>query len=382
MSRLARLVLARWLSRLGREFPSDKALEQYLHEHPQADKSKHEVVKPGESKKPDETTPSKDDAQEPEKPEAKKTKAPSLFKADELKDLPEIIHQPIKDPNHLFEQAKEALGQQLDWLDRGKGLDKALGAKVIRGDEGVDVGEAMKEEMGQKGPIIVIGPLKKQERAAGKVDADYGGDWSKLGDIVRATVAVDSMDQIEDVMDKLRASGLKLARQPKDRFAKPTEAGYRDLLMNVVYPNGHIGEVQIHLKPILKAKAEGHKYYDDIRKIEETAKREGRTTMTDDETKKLEEANAKSAALYDKAWKEAGGAQAEPKTAAQRVLHRFAATTKYYDYDGHPAQWEKGKFPVIFMPHEKVMYELEKFFQTAQPIDKSAFEQLKKDQGK
>lgn len=370
MSRLARLVLARWLSRLGREFPSDKALEKYLHEHPQADKSKHEVVKPGEPK-PDESS-------KEEKPEAKKPKAPGLFKADELKDLPSTVQQPIKDPNHLFEQAKEALGQQLDWLDRGKGLDKALGAKVIRGDEGVDVGAAMQEEMGQKGPIIVIGPLKKQDRAAGKVDADYGGDWSKLGDIVRATVAVDSMDQIEDVMEKLRASGLKLARQPKDRFAKPTEAGYRDLMMNVVYPNGHIGEVQIHLKPILKAKAEGHKYYDDIRKIEETAKREGRTTMTDDETKKLEEANAKSAALYDKAWKEAGGQ--ESKTAAQRVLQRFAATTKYYDYDGHPAQWEKGKFPVIFMPHEKVMYELEKFFQTAQPIDKSAFEQLKKDE--
>lgn len=376
-------VLARFTVRLGEDFATPEALKKYLHDHPQADKSKHRVVKHDapEAKKDEPTQKSEPEKKdEPAKSPEKIEK--SLFKPEELKGLGTLIVQSEKDPDKLFEQAKKAHEEQLDWLNRGKGLDKALGAKVIRGDEGVSVKDALKEATDKPGPIIVIGPTKKQSRSKDKVDSDYGGDWSKLGDIVRATIAVDSMDQIEDVMTKLRASGLKLARQPKDRFAKPTAAGYRDLMMNVEYPNGHVGEIQVHLKPILKAKAEGHALYDQVRKIEEAAKKEGRTTLTDDEEKAIEEANSKQTALYDKAWKAATGEKAKPeeKTAATRVLRRYAQATKYFDYEGIPAKWESHKFPQkVTIKGEKTVYELYDFFRLAQPIDEAEFKRLKEE---
>ena len=386
-------VVARYLSRTSncpvrrdhtaRSFPNQEALNRYLQEHPNAHKNLHHVEK-SDARADKKEAPAKDEkAKDGEEAPSGRTpaspkKPKALFDAAEMKLGPDVA-QKEKDPTKLFAAAKVAFEQQLDWLNHGKGLDKAMGAKVIRADDPAKDPDAQAKAMDQKGPVIVIGPMKKQDRSAQKVEADFGGDWTKLGDIVRATVAVDSMDQIEDVMTKLRASGLKLARKPKDRFAEPTEAGYRDLMMNVVYPNGHVGEVQIHLKPVLKAKALGHKYYDDIRKIEEAAKKEGRTTMTEEETKTLNDANAKSKALYDKAWKEATGAS-EAKTATQRVSDRFAAaSTKYYDHDGQAARWEPRKFPVVLTPKgAKVVYELEKFFQTAQTIDKDAFDAIQK----
>lgn len=234
-------VVARYLKAMGTleamEFNTPEALKDYLHEHPKADKSNHSVKKPGEESKSE------------EKSEKTDTSSKSLFDAKE-RDLPKTLAQKTKDPEKLFKEAKEAHEQQLDWLNRGKGLDKAIGAKVVRGDN-KPIGEFLKEldsETEKRGPLVVIGPMKDQARSKEKVDTDYGGDWSRLGDAVRASVAVDSMDQVHDVMDKLRKSGLKLARRPTDRFDKPNEdTHYRDLLMNVEYPNGHIGELQIHL---------------------------------------------------------------------------------------------------------------------------------------
>ena len=380
-SRIAHRVLMRFAQRVGFDFSTPEAFREYLHEHPQADKSKHRVVKPEEkAKKEPEKTPG-----ESAKMDSKAPQGAALFKSEELKDLPELASQKEKDPDKLFAQATKAHEQQLNWLNHGKGLDKALGAKVVRGD--TQPLEAFlkeqDEETAKKGPLIVIGPMKSKERAQAKIDGQFGGDWSKAVDLVRASVAVDSMDQVKDVMSKLRASGLKLARLPKDRFAEPTEAGYRDLSLNVEYPDGHVGELQIHLKPILRAKSEGHEHYEQIRKITESAKKEGRTTLTEEEQKMLDEANKKSSALYDKAWKSAMGGESEPrdKNAAWRIVRRFAAAPKYYDYDGVPAQWEHLKFPQMVTPNgTKVVYDLEKFFNTAQPIDEAKFEKLKESQ--
>lgn len=46
-------IVARYQSQLAKEFSSPEALREYLHEHPQADKSLHTVKKPGEDKKPE-----------------------------------------------------------------------------------------------------------------------------------------------------------------------------------------------------------------------------------------------------------------------------------------------------------------------------------------
>lgn len=359
---LSRRVLQRYLrakaDRLGTDFPSPEALKDYLHEHPHADKSKHTVVSPKEREKEHEKTPKKK----------------GLFDAEKTKHLSGTIKQETKDPDTLFKDAEKAQEHQLKWLNQGQGLDKTIGAHVIRKDKGDDI------DFTHKGPIIVIGNLKSKERAKEKVDSDFGGDWSRVGDVVRASVALDSYSQLEDVIKKLESTGLKLARKPKDRFENPTDAGYRDVLLNVVHPNGHVGELQLHLKPILHAKDAGHKFYEDVRSIEAKAKKEGRTTMTDEETKKVNDANQKMKDLYDDAWKKATKEVDKTKNAALHVASERTASSKFYEFGDLPAQWEQGKFPVVIAhDHPRAVYDLERFFRQATPISEHEFKALKED---
>lgn len=347
--------------RIAREFSTPEAMKKYLQEHPKADKSKHFVQKAEKS------------APKSEGETSKPKKSGGLFSAKEVAKLPEVATQKSKDPDTIFKEAEVAAGHQLTWLNQGKGLDKAIGGTVIRKDKGDEI------DYDKPGPIIVIGGMKKKERAGEKVESDYGGDWSRLGDIVRSSVAVDSMGDLKNVVSELKKSGLKLARKPKDRFENPTEAGYRDIIMNVVHKNGHVGEIQLHLKPILKAKSAGHKFYEEVRSIEAKAKKEGRTDMTPEERSIVDAANQKMKDLYEGAMGEA--TKPKKKTAA---MERAAAAKKYYDLDGVPAYWKDGKFPVVVTPSgkERVVYDIEDFFFDATPISESEFAALKKESGK
>jgi hypothetical protein len=342
--KLARRVVNRFLKK-GMEFDTPEALKKYLSEHPNADRSLHTVKKQekGEAK-----------------PAEKKEHEPWFPNTDKL---PETIHQKVKEPKELFEQAAKAHEQQLDLLNRSKGLDKMIHAKVFRADKGE------KPDYDTPGPLIIIGPMKKQERSKEKVDADYKGDWSRLGDIVRGSVVLDSMDQLEDAVAALRKAGIKLAKPPKDRFAKPTEAGYRDMLVNVEYPNGHVGELQLHLKPIIKAKSAGHKFYEETRAIESKAKKEGREHLTPEEQSTFDAAMKKMKDLYDGAWKQATSRSKEARMVT-------ASETNYFEWDGFPVIWEKPKLPVKTNGSGKkvVIYELWKFVHEATRITKADYD--------
>lgn len=50
-SKIAQRVVARFLS-MSKEHDSPEALKKYLHDHPNADRSKHHVKKPSDGKKP------------------------------------------------------------------------------------------------------------------------------------------------------------------------------------------------------------------------------------------------------------------------------------------------------------------------------------------
>jgi len=229
-----------------------------------------------------------------------------LFDPKELQDLPEQVKQSEKDGDKLFEQAREAHEMQLDLLDRDKGLSKDIGAKTIRGDK-MPLGEFVKnieKSTDEPGPMVVIGPMKSKERSEEKVKADGAGDWSTLTDVVRSTVAVDTMSQVGDVVRHLQAHGIQLARKPTDRFTNPTVAGYRDLMLKVKYPNGHVGEIQVQIKGMLKAKEKAHGHYEKVRSIEAKLKTENRA-MTDSERKTYDEANSKMKEIYSSAWHKA-----------------------------------------------------------------------------
>src|SRR5690606_3783157 len=89
---------------------------------------------------------------------------------------------------------------------------------------------------------LFIGPLKKEDRAREKVEADYEGDWSQLRDMVRATIAVPMVTQLPKVLRELEAAGMELAQKPKNNLVKPLPGGYRDINMIIKLPNGMLAE--------------------------------------------------------------------------------------------------------------------------------------------
>ena len=356
----------------AREFDTDEALKKYLEEHPKADPSNHWVKKDeGGGKAEDEPEgedkgkAEDDKAEESSKPKHKST-PDALFSEEEL-GLPDVAPQPVRDPKKLFEHAADAHQDQLKWLNLGQGIDRTLGAAVIRGDQGDPF------DLDQEGPIVLIGPMKRMERSKEKVDSKYGGDWSQLVDVVRASIAVDSPDQIPDLLNTLRESGMEVARAPNDRFTNPTEAGYRDLSLSVRYPNGHVGELQIHLKDILKVKEKAHKLYEKTRSMAAVAKREGRTDMTPEEQAIVDEANSEMKRIFTSAYERALGTGSGKKASGIKT-----AKKQHYDWEGTPAVWITRKFPYTVDANGKkhFVYELDKFFLEASPVAKNVFDKL------
>jgi hypothetical protein len=186
---------------------------------------------------------------------------PQFFSSEEVKHLDPRAVQPVRDKDELYKLGAEGLNHLKAWLNQGKGVCSRLGIKTMSGP-------IEETNWDQPGGMLFIAPLKSEKRAAEKVATDYEGDWSRLTDVVRASIAVDNLHEAASVLKELKENGLRLAKPPKDRFSNPTDVGYRDLLMNIRLPNGIIGELQVHVKPMLKAKELGHKPYEVMREIE------------------------------------------------------------------------------------------------------------------
>ena len=179
------------------------------------------------------------------------------FFADAGAGLPEKAVSAFKTWDEISAKAEEA---QADFTKLMDGVGKAIGGQLVRFDT---------YDYTQPGIIYGVGPVKTQESSARKVNGKYGGDWSRLSDLVRGSIGFDSAEEMRDGIEQLKKAGLKLASVPENKFAHPTSAGYRDMNLNFVMPNGVVGELQLHLKPILDAKNAGHKLYEESRVIEE-----------------------------------------------------------------------------------------------------------------
>jgi uncharacterized protein YukE len=125
--------------------------------------------------------------------------------------------------------------------------------------------------------------LKKLGRANDKIDADYSGDASRLVDVAGAYI---QFDKVKDVYAALAV----LAGHPdleivkfKDRFAKPTESGYRDLQMSVRMSNGHIAELRLHLKSLDEVTLYEHALYEVRRDLDSAAYDDGDRPLTAEE---------------------------------------------------------------------------------------------------
>lgn len=210
---------------------------------------------------------------------------------------PPMMGQPVKTEADINALTTEAQAQLEEWLDKGAGIAIQAGFEHVKESPG-------KVDLTKPGKMLFIGKPKSAARAREKVEQDYGGDWSKLLDPVRCSLACDTFDEVHDTLKQLQASGMKLARKPKDRFTHPTEEGYRDCLLNVTMPNGLVGEVQLHVKSMLQAKSAGHKWYEIQRTLE--GQRQSGELSPEEDQKRIAAKEAQQQ-IYGNAWTEATG---------------------------------------------------------------------------
>lgn len=166
-------------------------------------------------------------------------------------------------------KAADALDQEPDSfqavLDLGQGLSKDIGGTVISYDEMMSMKSLDK-------PAILIAKMKGMERAREKVKFKYGGDWSRLTDMVRATV-VANPDQFPMVVEHLRRECEQRGWQiepgsVEDKFAQPTPAGYSDVSLHLRGPNGIVAELQMTSLEMMQAKEHCHDLYEEYRTLD------------------------------------------------------------------------------------------------------------------
>jgi hypothetical protein len=161
--------------------------------------------------------------------------------------------------------------------------------------------------------------LKGRERAVEKTNAENGGDFTRLTDLSRSSIQYETMAdlhrglaQIDGQLDVVRI---------KDRFETTAPGGYRDMLLNVRMSNGHIVEVQLHLKSILEVKGgRGHEIYERTRSLEADAQTQGRD-LTDSELAEIQTLRAESEQIYGEAFRQgtAGNEGSETSTEAPKA---------------------------------------------------------------
>lgn len=148
-----------------------------------------------------------------------------------------------------------------------------------------------------------LSPLKSIPRAVEKVLGDYGGDASRLKDVLRGTVVVDSTEQATRALDAARQHfgepiGLRNGLDPNSPPSSPS--GYRDMKFNVRHGD-HLAEVQVTVPELLAVKKPAHQLYKQQELIERQARAQGRP-LTPAEFGKTEDLLRQQRAIYAAAW--------------------------------------------------------------------------------
>lgn len=174
-------------------------------------------------------------------------------------------------------------------------------------------GSYLADVMNGTGLRAHLGPIKSGQRIIEKAVIEEQGDLGVIRDVVRGIVAVDSVKDVDATASAIRSS-FDIVRE-KNRFADPLDTGYRDMLFNVRMSNGLVGELQLHVKPLLQAKEHGgHQLYERLRTLVATT-----AAAAQERVHLLEQ----SRLLYATAWLTAGGLVAH---------HKDSATTPRWSY--------------------------------------------------
>lgn len=240
---------------------------------------------------------------EPAKQEQPAANGP-LFAPEEVANLPPKVNQPFKSWEDLASKAPEGVEQFRAAVDS---VVKAMGLRTDKKGK-----ELTPEEWNGDEGFMFMGAIKSEKRSKEKVAADYGGDWSQLRDVVRASISVPSMAKVKEALEKCKAAGLTPVQQPKDRFAKPLDVGYRDLMMIVKLPNGMLAELQLHVNAMAEAKRKGHALYETVRTLQAKHNEEQPSDKWPEEDHSaFYDAIKAQKEMYAKAWEKAQGGPQE-----------------------------------------------------------------------
>ena len=220
--------------------------------------------------------------------------------------------------NHLITEAARGDYRQktmnFDWL-----MNQAKQAR-----SGMDIfGRALAREIGGD---FNLAANKDYKRARQKADNKYGGDVSRLTDLVRGRIVVDSVDAIihaRDILNPRKGSRSFLSdwatvcangdgyfiKDFDDKHLEPTEFGWRDISTRVSVPlaksQGHTGEIQILHKYMAEADKESHPIYERQRRMLEAFQSSARE-MTDKEAARFAGMSAQRLEIHNEAAERAG----------------------------------------------------------------------------
>lgn len=238
------------------------------------------------------------------------------FTLYELQHFKDKVPQPTKDKKQLFTLA-EKIQQSFKFLmDMGVGLSVDLDARPHSPNNLEEFNQVIQDVKSHPNDYhVIIAPLKTDAASTEKVNGKYGGDWSKLTDVVRGTVLVPHPSNISTALKLVKQHaderGWKISqldsklyvdpRRPQD--SGPTSAGYRDLSIRLETNEGFQVELQFNWNDMWVAKEENHHYYEEARAIERGANMHPNSAQQ----KEIDGLNSIMIDAYDRAWRKANG---------------------------------------------------------------------------
>ena len=132
-----------------------------------------------------------------------------------------------------------------------------------------------------------LADLKEFEKAQRKIDVRYNGDTTKITDLVRGRYVVENTEQLKILEDALKND--PDVAKVVNRFEKPVNnTGYRNMSSEVTLSNGHVAELQVVHRDMMRVDKYMHTQMDRIREIRHEAKGRDLTSVEKKEIKNIE----------------------------------------------------------------------------------------------
>lgn|GEM_PF-2423058 len=145
--------------------------------------------------------------------------------------------------------------------------------------------------------VAITPSLKSKERAEAKINIDLGGDISKIRDIVRASIIVDTSERVNQVYLMLLDNFVLHAS--RNGYLTPIHSsdGYFDAKLDVNF-SGFFAEIQLHTQAMWQAKEAAHDLYEQRQALLRAAVS---SVLLPEQKKRIADINKQMREIYRKA---------------------------------------------------------------------------------